>query len=94
MPAPTFTIEYTDGRTEDVKLLPKAQLAYEATTGRSLRDEVESITQMYELAFFACGQPGGDLSAWIENIEAILPEDDEEEGDDTERPTSPSKSLD
>lgn len=96
MPAPTFTIEYTNGETQEIKLLPKAQLAYEAETGRSLRDDIESLTQMYELAFFAAGRPGGDLAQWIENVEAIAPTDTEEsEGDDEgKRPTSPEASLD
>jgi hypothetical protein len=92
MPAPKFTIEYTDGTTEDIKLLPKAQLAYEAETGRSLREDIESITQMYELAWYAAGRPEGGIEKWIENVEAIVPEDDEEDG--AERPTSPDQSLD
>lgn len=90
MAAPKFTIEYTDGSTGEVKLLPKAQLAYESETGKSLRDEVSSLTEMYQLAWFAAGKPEGSLEAWIEKVEALLPVEDEEE--DAPRPTSRSKS--
>lgn len=92
MPAPTFIVEYTDGSNETIKLLPKAQLAYEREKKRSLRDDVASLTEMYELAWYAAGKPDDSLVAWIERVESVEPEGDEE--DDANRPTSPSKSHD
>lgn len=95
MPAPRFTIEYEDGSSEEIKLQPKAQIAYESELGRSLRDDIESLTQMYELAWYAAGKPDGSLAKWVERVEAIAPADDgeaDEDGETETRPTSRSKS--
>lgn len=91
MAAPTFKIEYESGEVEEVRLLPKAQLRYEAETRRSLRDDIASITEMYEIVWYAKGKPDGKLSDWIENVVSVDPVEDE---DDEDRPTSPSNSPD
>ncbi len=90
MPAPKFTIAYEDGSTEVVRLLPKAQLKYEKETKRSLREDVGSITEMYELAWYAAGKPDGNLEAWVERVEEIVAPEEEEDDEGHEVPTSTS----
>jgi len=93
MPAPRFNIEYTDGRSEEVKLLPKAQLAFEKETGKSLGEDFGGmVSDLYLLAWFAAGSPDGSMDNWIENVEAVSGVDNEEgdEGDDPKAPSTES----
>lgn len=88
MPAPQFTIEYTDGTKDQVKLLPKAQLAFEKETGKSITENFgQSMRDLYLLAWYAAEKPQGTLEAWIENVEAVTGQD-ELEGDDAPKPAS------
>lgn len=87
MAAPTFIIEYIDGSAEEVKLLPRAQIAYEAETKRSLRGDVESLTELYRLAWYAAGKPDGSLQEWAEKIESLSSADENTEEGDGDRPT-------
>lgn len=80
MAAPTFKIAYTDGREEEIKMLPKAQIAYERETKRSLRDEVQSLTELYELVWYAAGRPG-TFDDFIESLEGVE-SDSDEDGDE------------
>lgn len=87
MAVPTFNIIHTDGTKDEVKLLPLAQMRYEKETKRSLIGEVGSLSEMYELAWYAAGKPG-KLMEWIETVEAVEP-GDEDDADPTSTEQSP-----
>lgn len=92
MAAPKFKVEYLDGSADSIALLPKAQLAYERETKRSLRDDIASITHLYELAWYAAGKPDGSLDSWVDRVESIVAEDEESENE-SNPPTSTAESL-
>lgn len=89
MAAPTFIVEYVDGNAEEVKLLPRAQIAYEKEQKKSLRSDFDSLTDLYRLAWYACGKPDDKMENWIENVESVEPVEDEDSD-----PTSPEPSSD
>jgi hypothetical protein len=90
MPAPTFTVEFLDGRVEKVKLTPRAQVDYEAATGKPLTGMGggdRPVSEMYELAWYAAGKPD-TYDTWLDGLEAILSEAEEQEAEESEaRPT-------
>lgn len=89
MAQPKFKVEYEDGQVEEVAFSPKHQLRYEAETKKSLLGDVNRITDLYEMVWYAKGKPGNNLGDFFDRVVDITPLGSEEDADE-ERPTSPS----
>ena len=92
MAAPTFKVTFIEGNIEEIKLRPRAQIAYEEETGDaliSLDSDQMRVSKLYKLAWFAAGKPG-DFDEWIDSLDAVeMAGDEDEDGDEATRPTSP-----
>jgi hypothetical protein len=73
MAAPTFKVTYEDGRTEDVKLRPRAQIDYEEETGDAIvafdTDEMR-VSKLYQLAWYAAGKPD-TFNDWVDSLDSV-----------------------
>ena len=93
MAAPIFKVTFVDGRTEEVRLRPRAQIDYEEETGDALisfeTDEMR-VSKLYSLAWFAAGKPE-TFDEWIDSLDAVemagAEDANSDEGDETTRPT-------
>ena len=93
MAAPTFTVTFIDGTSEEVRLRPRAQIAFEEETGEALAsfnsDRDESV-QALSAGLVRSGQAGG-FDEWIDSLDSVeiaRAEDESQQGDDqTTRPT-------
>lgn len=77
--APEFKVVFTDKTEQVVRMLPKAQIAYERKTKRSLKDDIANITEMYEMVWYAMGNEGtfDDFIEDLEYVEAVGDDEDE-----------------
>ena len=81
MAAPTFKVTFIDGKIEEIKLRPRAQIDYEEETGDaliSLDSDQMRVSKLYKLAWFAAGKPG-DFDEWIDSLDAVEMAGDEDE---------------
>jgi hypothetical protein len=99
MPTPRFTVTYEDGSTEELRMRPRAQMAYESDTNQPLFQDTDEIrmTTIYTMAWYAAGKPD-TLDGWIANIDDVemqplrTPKTDEESGDADHPPTAEDSS--
>lgn len=75
-----FRVTAQDGNVEEVKVRPAALIAFEQD-GFAMSDETRPVTNLYTLAFYALGKPGGDFDAWVAGLDDIESIEDESTAD-------------
>lgn len=98
MPTPRFTVTYEDGSTEELRMRPRAQVAYEADTNQALFQDTDDVrmTTIYTMAWYAADRPG-ELDEWIAKLDdvemqSMRPTKDEDSGDASHPPTAEDSS--
>ena len=99
MAVPRFTVKYLDGRSVNVRVMPKAQVMFERHFSTSMAKLAAdpSMEKSYYLVWAAChcaGMEGNDFDTFLGLIEDIesLDTDEVQEEDPTQRDPGPEPS--